>query len=267
MKFVRPCKGDVTSFYGRRTHPVTGEPDKMHWGVDYGNTPENNYIVAAADGVVEWTRETTPDGYGKYIRIAHRVNGRTIVTLYAHLDKLLVRRYQQVKAGEKIGIKGNTGVGTGTHLHFEVHEGPWDNKYTNATNPMIYVPDEGTKQLQQDLKALGYKVAPDGIGGNETIQAVKNFQRDNGLTTDGSPGTKTRAAMERKLKALGVNKPKPPAPKPTQPAVDPERVKEQNDAWAWAKEQGYLDGTNPNNPLTRKQLATVLYRLDKKGKL
>ncbi len=56
-------------------------------------------------------------GYGNYIVIAH---AGKMVTLYGHLDKLLVRPGQLVRAGDIIGLEGSTGNSTGPHLHFEV---------------------------------------------------------------------------------------------------------------------------------------------------
>jgi murein DD-endopeptidase MepM/ murein hydrolase activator NlpD len=56
-------------------------------------------------------------GYGNYVVIAHA--GR-MVTLYGHLDKLLVHAGQAVRAGDVIGLEGSTGYSTGPHLHFEV---------------------------------------------------------------------------------------------------------------------------------------------------
>lgn len=55
-------------------------------------------------------------GYGKYIVIRHN-NG--LETIYGHLSKQLVKENQEVRAGEVIGLGGNTGRSTGSHLHFE----------------------------------------------------------------------------------------------------------------------------------------------------
>jgi murein DD-endopeptidase MepM/ murein hydrolase activator NlpD len=57
--------------------------------------------------------------YGKTIIIAHQ-QGYT--TLYGHLDKILVKRGQVVRQGEKIGTMGNSGRSTGPHLHFELRQ-------------------------------------------------------------------------------------------------------------------------------------------------
>ena len=97
----------ITSKYGPRRR-------RMHKGVDVkvyiGDT-----IRSAFDGkvrVVQYERR----GYGKYVVIRHD-NG--LETIYGHLSKQLVGENQIVKAGEPIGLGGNTGRSTGSHLHFE----------------------------------------------------------------------------------------------------------------------------------------------------
>lgn len=97
----------VTSKYGPRRR-------RMHKGIDIkvyiGDT-----IRSAFDGkvrVVDYERR----GYGKYVVIRHD-NG--LETVYGHLSKQLVAINQYVKAGEPIGLGGNTGRSTGSHLHFE----------------------------------------------------------------------------------------------------------------------------------------------------
>lgn len=97
----------ITSKYGPRRR-------RMHKGVDVkvyiGDT-----IRSAFDGkvrVVSYERR----GYGKYVVIRHD-NG--LETIYGHLSKQLVGENQIVKAGEPIGLGGNTGRSTGSHLHFE----------------------------------------------------------------------------------------------------------------------------------------------------
>ena len=97
----------VTSNFGARW-------GRQHKGLDikvYIGDP----IYAAFDGKVRVVRNE-PRGYGKYIVIRH-TNG--LETTYGHLSKQLVREGQDVRAGETIGLGGNTGRSTGSHLHFE----------------------------------------------------------------------------------------------------------------------------------------------------
>ncbi|KAA6338817.1 Murein DD-endopeptidase MepM [termite gut metagenome] len=106
--FCMPTKHTrITSSFGARRK-------RMHYGIDLkvyiGDT-----IVAAFDGKVRIVN-TERKGYGNYIVIRHN-NG--LETIYAHLSKQLVEINQTVKAGEVIGLGGNTGRSTGSHLHFE----------------------------------------------------------------------------------------------------------------------------------------------------
>lgn len=110
---IWPAKGWVTSNYGSRVSPFTGNP-QHHTGLDIANrigTP----VVSPADGiVVESGRDTS---LGKFISISH---GYGIKTVYGHLSETLVRAGQKVKRGDKIANMGNTGRSTGPHLHYAV---------------------------------------------------------------------------------------------------------------------------------------------------
>ncbi|TRZ77895.1 LysM peptidoglycan-binding domain-containing protein [bacterium] len=86
-------------------------------GIDISN-PKGGPIYAAAAGTVILADGSGYNGgYGEYIKIQHP-NG--VVTLYGHLSKILVTKGQDVSQGTVIGMMGNTGRSTGTHLHFEV---------------------------------------------------------------------------------------------------------------------------------------------------
>ena len=113
--FTWPAPGvtRITSPYGYRTHPTTGQY-KLHTGIDIACGMGHD-IVAAADGVVVISGNHT--AYGKYISINH---GGGIVTLYGHNSQLLVSVGQSVKKGQLIAKAGSTGWSTGPHLHFEV---------------------------------------------------------------------------------------------------------------------------------------------------
>ena len=195
--FIKPCEGRVTSPFGYRIHPIT-HFRTMHFGVDYGNTPTNNTIVAAAAGKVTFSKST--NGYGNTVMIVHSIGGKTFETVYAHLRSIGVRVGQAVKQGERIGVKGSTGNSTGTHLHFEVHVGRWNNKFTNVVDPLSYVLDHEVKKIQSLLVKVGYKIAVDGLYGSATMSAVKSFQKTSGLVVDGIPGKLTIAALENVAK-------------------------------------------------------------------
>ena len=105
--FAMPIKNKVNSDFGWRKW-------RYHYGIDLG-LKVGDPIVSAFDGTVRVVRKSK--SYGKCIVIRHD-NG--LETLYAHLSKTIVTSNQQVKAGEQIGMGGNTGRSTGPHLHFEI---------------------------------------------------------------------------------------------------------------------------------------------------
>ena len=110
---------DLTGFHmptpsTKITSPFGPRWRRMHNGLDL-KVNIGDTIVAAFDGkvrIVKYERR----GYGKYVVIRHD-NG--LETVYGHLSKQLVEENQLVKAGEVIGLGGNTGRSTGYHLHFE----------------------------------------------------------------------------------------------------------------------------------------------------
>ena len=108
--FVMPTASrKVTDIFGYRPRRR-----RVHNGLDI-KVEKGDTIYAAFDGKVRITAFQRR-GYGHYVVIRHN-NG--IETLYAHLSKKLVNENQNVKAGDPIGLGGNTGRSTGSHLHFE----------------------------------------------------------------------------------------------------------------------------------------------------
>lgn len=104
-----PHPGRVSSPYGYRARF-----GRMHKGVDI-SLKLNDTIYAAYDGKVRLTNYE-PKGYGNYIILRHP---NKLETVYGHLNKILVKPNQVVKAGQPIGLGGSTGRSTGPHLHFE----------------------------------------------------------------------------------------------------------------------------------------------------
>ncbi len=112
----RPVGGPITSPYGMRVHPVTGER-KLHDGTDFG-VPCGTPVHAAAAGTV--TGRSYSGAYGKRIVIRHRPG---FETSYNHLSAQSVSVGDRVTAGQVIARSGNTGLSTGCHLHFMVRKG------------------------------------------------------------------------------------------------------------------------------------------------
>lgn len=101
------------SAFGWRIDPFTGRT-ALHTGIDF-QADTGTPILSAAGGVVV-TQEYHP-AYGNMVEIDH---GNDLVTRYAHASKVIVKKGDLIKRGQKLGEVGSTGRSTGPHLHFEV---------------------------------------------------------------------------------------------------------------------------------------------------
>lgn len=137
-QFLWPVKGyyKLSSEYGYRVHPITGEKQKLHKGIDIaGSGIGGQPVLAAADGEVMRAEinGSLTSGYGRYVVINHGKSGGVLYTThYAHLKSYIVSPGQMVKKGQVIAYVGSTGSSTGNHLHFEIR------KDGTAVNPMNY---------------------------------------------------------------------------------------------------------------------------------
>ncbi|MFN6462519.1 MAG: M23 family metallopeptidase [Nostoc sp. DedVER02] len=116
----------VTSEFGWRTHPITGDR-KFHAGIDFG-AAKGTPIYAIDAGRVVFAGDK--GGYGKAAVIQHQ---RGLSTLYGHASQMYVQQGQQVVRGQMIAAVGSTGFSTGPHLHFEVRS------HGVAQNPRPYL--------------------------------------------------------------------------------------------------------------------------------
>ena len=108
-----PVSGLVTSRFGWRSHPVSGQND-FHTGVDIA-AAQGTPILAALPGVVEQTGYS--ESYGNFVVLRHSDNLRTT---YNHCSEILAKEGEQLARGDRIALVGSTGISTGPHLHFEV---------------------------------------------------------------------------------------------------------------------------------------------------
>ncbi len=131
---VKPTKNTwISSYFGSRTDPFT-LLRRVHSGIDFVG-PLNTEIYTTANGTVTLIKESRR-GYGKEVVVTHDFG---YSTRYAHLNKILVKEGQEVKRGQKIGLMGNTGRSTGTHLHYEVRLN------NRPINPYYYFSDNLTE--------------------------------------------------------------------------------------------------------------------------
>ncbi|GKU77187.1 M23 family metallopeptidase [Paenibacillus sp. L3-i20] len=118
-RFMIPVKSyRITSKYGQRW-------GRTHKGIDFIGSKT---IMASDSGIIEFSG--TKQGLGKTITINHQNGYKTV---YGHMSSLSVSKGDKVEKGDKIGVMGNTGNSTGTHLHFEIH------KNGSAQNPLKYL--------------------------------------------------------------------------------------------------------------------------------
>lgn len=117
----------VTSPFGWRVHPVTGERD-FHAAIDLAAATGTPVRAAWAGRVAKLG--TTGAG-GLSVSLDH---GHQVRTYYAHLSRFLVALGQLVQRGQSVGLSGSTGQVTGPHLHFAIfYRG-------NPVNPCLFLP-------------------------------------------------------------------------------------------------------------------------------
>ena len=126
----------ITSLYGRRIDPF-GLETNFHTGIDFAGGV-GAPIYATADGIIATAADEGTSGLGKNVRILHKFG---LITVYAHMNDISVRKDQKVKRGDLIGFVGTTGRSTGPHLHYEVRVRSLepDNYYELTYNPMPFI--------------------------------------------------------------------------------------------------------------------------------
>lgn len=111
----------ISSGFGMRRHPITNRR-QFHTGIDIPQI-KGTAVYSTGNGIV--SRKGYSSGYGYFIEITHAGDFRSF---YAHLSKTMVNVGDSVCIAEQIACVGNTGISTGSHLHYEVRKG---NRYMN----------------------------------------------------------------------------------------------------------------------------------------
>ena len=104
----------MASGFGWRTDPFT-KKRKRHWGMDF-SAERGSPIYATGDGKIS-RADNRAAGFGNHVRIDH---GFGYVSIYAHMDKISVRKGNRVKRGDIIGYVGSSGRSVAPHLHYEI---------------------------------------------------------------------------------------------------------------------------------------------------
>lgn len=216
----------ITSRYGKRTHPVTGEKNKMHNGIDLtatrdGRTGQVDKIMAHTGGMVNSVGYN--DTAGNYVDI--RVDEDAIMT-YRHLrEPSHLKVGDMVDKGDIIGTMGKTGRASGAHLHWGIKQGgQWidpapylDKDFPVDPDASAVRPDKPTKYLDFQLPVLkrgmkggavfalqalligyGYDLGPKGLDGSfgkDTKAALEKYQHEHDLAKDGSCGRATWTSL------------------------------------------------------------------------
>jgi murein DD-endopeptidase MepM/ murein hydrolase activator NlpD len=164
--FTRPIAADQVNWPLARYRYGYLFYSEPHTGIDVP-APKGTPILAAGPGTVIWAgyglyfqSNQKDDPYGIAVAIKHDFGheGRSLYTIYGHMNETYVYRGQRVEGGDQIGIVGETGKVSGPHLHFEVRVG--DNLFSASRNPELWIsPPQGQGVLVgQILELDGDKV-------------------------------------------------------------------------------------------------------------
>ena len=124
---IFPTHGRISSPYGRRYSPFGGRSREFHHGLDIA-TRSGMPIFCMWPGIV--TRARWAGDYGLMVEVYH---GKSIITRYAHMSRILVPHGKYVTRGQILGLVGSTGRSTGPHVHFEIR---FRNK---SVDPLKYI--------------------------------------------------------------------------------------------------------------------------------
>lgn len=160
--FLRPLnRGTTTSYFGYRTHPVTGVKNKFHSGIDIGGNPEGTNVYSVANGMVSKIVRKASCG-GNQVYIQHLINGKQYTSCYMHLLTI------KVNVGDKVTnqtIVGTVGGGkgtpwdscsTGAHLHFGLGTGWYGTTYTSYSKWVANLVDPKGYLKFPDLRKYFY---------------------------------------------------------------------------------------------------------------
>ena len=183
--FLNPIAAfDIEAAYSNYGYGEVFFENVVHTGIDIPGdigTPilaaGEGKVIYAGQGIYRGGDNVYDDPYGKAVVIQHSFSyqGEPLYTLYAHLDEILVVEEQEVKAGEKIGYMGNTGITTGPHLHFEVRVGK--NEYFSTRNPDLWIsPPQGWGVLVGQILTFE--------GQHHEQQVVYVYRNEDALTSD-----------------------------------------------------------------------------------
>lgn len=163
--FVRPLKKGIrTSNFGYRTHPVTGQKNKFHSGIDIGGNAEGTNVYSIANGKVGMISQPAPGKKvcgGKMVYIYHNINGQLYTSTYMHLLTINVKVGDPVTNETVIGTVGGgsrtsswESCSTGPHLHLSLAKGWYGSTYVSYSTWVANLVDPGLRQYT-NIPAMG----------------------------------------------------------------------------------------------------------------
>lgn len=209
----------ITSGYGKRVHPIYKDI-RMHNGIDLVSKNKDKNLYAFADGYVQKVvtgKDKATTGYGNYIWV--RYPSYDLSLIYAHCEKVYLKKGDKVTKGTIVAKMGRTGAATGVHLHLgmtRIGKNAWlnpteysikdDSKFNLTRLLQPGCKGDDVKELQKELKKLGYDLGAygpkkdgiDGIFGNKnskTSSAVKKYQKSRKLKVDTKVGKDTAHSL------------------------------------------------------------------------
>ncbi len=160
--FLRPLnRGVTTSYFGYRTHPVTGVKNKFHSGIDIGGNKEGTNVYSVANGMVSKIVRKASCG-GNQVYIQHLINGKQYTSCYMHLLTIKVNVGDKVTNQTVVGtVGGGSGTpwdscSTGAHLHFGLGTGWYGTTYTSYSKWVANLVDPKSYLKFPDLKKYFY---------------------------------------------------------------------------------------------------------------
>ncbi len=193
-----PVKRDeflfVTSPFGMRQDPMDKGKQQMHKGIDI-RAKHDDVLATENGGKVIAVNHNPNTGGGKSVTVEYgRADGSKVQTTYMHLDSITVKVGDEVKAGQKLGVSGNTGTRTtGEHLHFGVKTISADGK-TRDVDPASYLAEIAQKgNLKQ--QAL--------YNGNDLLAKYKD--NSSGVDTSLSPNEWMKKLLSSEDASTGLS--------------------------------------------------------------
>ena len=205
-----PVKRDdflfITSPFGMRQDPMDKSKQQMHKGIDI-RARKDDVLATENGGKVVAVNHSTNTGGGKSVTVEYaRTDGSKVQTTYMHLSSISVKAGDEVKAGQKLGVSGNTGTRTtGEHLHFGVKNILADGKVRDV-DPASYLADIAQKgNLKQQALYNGHDLLAkyrDNSSGVDTSLSPDDWMKKLLSSEDASTGLSSADPIMRMVTTM-----------------------------------------------------------------